>query len=155
MANVNSVEYAKTITNPPTMLDPWQDHGKLRVAYGTYESTSTLAVNDTITMFVLPAGANVVGGYFWHDADNSSTTVDIGDAADPNGWLAGGVIGTAQASLNIATLSSSASAVIGTAGVYWVGTQPLAAAQTVICTVTGATWASGKTTRLVMYYVVD
>jgi len=31
----------------------------------------------------------------------------------------------------------------------------LAAAQTVICTVTGATWASGKTTRLVMYYVVD
>ena len=145
MANVNSVEYAKTITNPPTMLDPWQDHGKLRVAYATYESSS-FAANDTLTLFVLPKGANVVGGHLWMDANASSTTVSVGDSTDADGYVpASTALGTAAKSYDMAA----------TLGAYWTGTVPLAADQTVILTLAGANSTDARTFRCAMYYVMD
>ena len=149
MANVNSVEYAKTITNPPTMLDPQVDHGKVRIAYASFETGASnngaVASGDTITLFKIPSGAHVVGGYLHMDDNASSTTAVVGDSGDADGWCTSTAVASGPTYTNLADVG----------GAYWLGTNPLTSEMTVILTAGGANYADDVTVRCVMYYVMD
>jgi hypothetical protein len=55
--------------------------------YDTYEA-SALADPSTIQLFKMPADARVIDFKIWHDALASSTTLALGDADDPDRFMA-------------------------------------------------------------------
>lgn len=64
--------------------------GLLCCAYGTYEIAANLEAGDIFQMCKVPAGATVVGGYFYgDDIDTGTETLDM-----DIGWAANGGSGT-------------------------------------------------------------
>lgn len=75
--------------------------GILCAAYGSYSVASNPADGDIWQLCKIPAGAVVVGGYFWaSDMDTGTETLDIdvgwaangNEAADPDGLVNAGVL---------------------------------------------------------------
>lgn len=74
-------------------IQPYKAHGDgfLQAAYGTYEITINPVIGDLYKMCKLPAGAVVIGGFFYMDDidTNASETIDL-----DVGWPANGGSGT-------------------------------------------------------------
>ena len=87
MATVTGVNYTKITTTPVDHILPRDAHGRVRVMYDTYEASS-LADPSTIQLFKMPADARVIDFKIWHDALASSTTLALGDADDPDRFMA-------------------------------------------------------------------
>lgn len=66
-------------------------HGRVRMAYFSYTTpTATVAVNDTIDLCQIPAGARILGGRIDFEAMSSgggTAKLQIGTAADPDKFL--------------------------------------------------------------------
>ena len=87
MATVSGVNYTKITTTPVDHILPRDAHGRVRVMYDTYEA-SALADPSTIQLFKMPADARVIDFKIWHDALATSTTLALGDADDPDRFMA-------------------------------------------------------------------
>ncbi len=78
-----------TSVRAATGIQPYKAHGDglLHAAYGTIEITTNPVVNDIYKMCKLPAGARVVGGFFYMDDidTDGSETIDF-----DVGWPANG-----------------------------------------------------------------
>jgi len=63
----------------------------------TYDSTvMNIASGDTVTEFIkIPAGSYVLGVQLTVQAVEATTTIDVGDAADPNGYVAAQAVAVA------------------------------------------------------------
>lgn len=88
MANVNSVQHAAKVAQVG-------GRSQLSIAWATYEIATALSSSDTITMFTLPAGTSVHGG--WLRADDLDTGIetlelDVGDAGSATRFLNSGVL---------------------------------------------------------------
>jgi hypothetical protein len=99
MAELKGNEYTNAFeTTPAIKLSPADQHGRIRVAYGSYDidSAQEIATTDTIDLFKLPKGATVIGGSVSAPASGATGTFDIGwlggtdslETADPNGLFA-------------------------------------------------------------------
>lgn len=69
--------------------------GDVKVAWGTYEIATALAINSTVTFFTMPAGATVIAG--WLVCDDLDTgiealEIDVGDASSATRFLNSGVL---------------------------------------------------------------
>lgn len=73
--------------------------GNLKCAYGTYEITAALALNDVIQMVRVPANATIVGvnlGTDDLDTNGSPAIVlDVGDGSDTDRLIDGATVGQA------------------------------------------------------------
>jgi hypothetical protein len=106
MATVYSVQKTNwDQTVPKDNLKPNEQHGRVRIAYATYEASS-LASGDVIEMFNLPDNARVLDGYLLYDALASSTTLSVGYAAHKT--AAGATVSLSAAKFLAATSTSSA-----------------------------------------------
>ncbi|WP_299444696.1 hypothetical protein [uncultured Rhodospira sp.] len=86
MPNHKSVEYTyvtapdATVPAPETFLAPSDIHGRVRLCYGKLEGgEQTLAEDDTVQFFELPAGARPLGFIINTGAMGSSVTLSLGD----------------------------------------------------------------------------
>lgn len=138
--------------------------GALGVAYGTYTIAANPADGDIYEMCRVPAGATIVGGYFYGaDLDTGTETLDIdigwaangAEAADPDGLGNLGVLtGDAFAAGNV---SNVAGLVYPLTGVLATGVLPSFTRETVIQLEANAAANSGGTgvVSLVVFYVVS
>jgi hypothetical protein len=95
----NSVEVAKMVSNPPTLVDPTVANGKLRFAYFAHTQDGAGDATSTVCIAKLPRGkVRLIPGLscIQHNWTTASATVDIGwdgytqpdgtvVAADPDG----------------------------------------------------------------------
>lgn len=117
--------------------------GKLRVMYDEYtfageDLASTVKMGENI-----PIGALIVGGYMINEALDASTTLDLGDATDPDRY----VDGLDSSSAAITFLPQTAA--IGAAKMPF----ETVVAQPILLT-TGGADCNGKV-QVCIYYVVD
>jgi len=77
MAVQYSVEYAKELTNPPTLKDPCECGGKLQVLKGVI-TAANWTTSDLGYLFTAPSICKVVGGYMETDGLGTSVTISIG-----------------------------------------------------------------------------
>jgi len=86
MANLNSVQHEQLVAQ----------NGKLHILWATREIAAEQAAGDTITMFTIPAGTTVHGGWLRGDAIDAHATptldYDVGDASSSTRFLNGGVV---------------------------------------------------------------
>src|SRR3546814_7478256 len=92
MANFNADNAAALASTPPTRVKVNKQHGRIRYFESTFDAAvqGAPAVADTITSGSLPAGARFVGHLpqlNWSTGTPSST-LTLGDAADPDRHLA-------------------------------------------------------------------
>ena len=84
MANVNSVQHAAKVEQSAPIM------------WATYEIATIATINDTITMFTLPAGTTVHSGWLTGDVIDAHGTptleLDIGTAANPDLFLDSGTV---------------------------------------------------------------
>lgn len=81
-----------TSTRAASTFPVAQSHtaGNLMVAYGTYEIAANVEDGDIFEMCKIPAGATIVGGYFYgDDLDTGAEALDL-----DVGWAANGGSGT-------------------------------------------------------------
>ncbi len=87
---LKSTQEANRTAVPPVMNGPSFD-GKLRIArFAGVVAGADVAVGTTLDLVWLPAGAVFMFGYWYNDATFAGlgVTIDIGIAADPNGFAA-------------------------------------------------------------------
>lgn len=83
MANVNSVQHAAKVEQSAPFL------------WGVYEIATALSAADTVTMFTIPAGTTVHGGWLrGDDIDTGTETLelDVGVSGNTDQFLNSGVI---------------------------------------------------------------
>ena len=153
MATVYSTQRTNSRATPVAMNKANEMGGRVRVAHGTYE-TSSLASGDVIEMFLLPDGARLLEGSLAHDALGSSTTLSVGYAAHTN--AAGTAVSAAAAAYKAAAASTSAQKVdiIATLALGS-GTETDANEDGVPVTVTMGGAAGTGTIEVTIKYVVD
>lgn len=133
------------------------NQGNLKVKYFSYANgTQTNAVNDTVILTALPAGARVVGGEIVTTAFGSSTVLDLGlRGADNAGEIKDGVnddpdlfIDGADTSAGIT--NSFANLFEGNINAaYELGAKRVH----LYATALGATWPTNQTITGVVYYI--
>lgn len=150
------------------VFKPNSGSGLLCAAYGTYEIAANVEDGDIFEMCRLPAGARILGGYFYgDDLDTGTETLDMDigwasnggsgdfDNADPDGLGNLGVLtGDAFANGNV---SATAGLVYPFSGVLADGDLPYFTRETVIqveVNAAAATFAAGAIS-VVVFYVVD
>ncbi|MFZ5667956.1 MAG: hypothetical protein ACOY4K_00530 [Pseudomonadota bacterium] len=142
--------------------------GLVRCAYGTYTIAANVEDGDIFEMCRLPAGATIVGGWFYGaDLDTGTETLDMDigwaanggsgtyDAADPDGLGNLGVLtGDAFAAGNVSPVTGLQYPL---SGVLAAGTLPSFTAETVIQIEANAAAATGGTgaIALCVFYVLD
>jgi hypothetical protein len=94
MAVQNSVEYAKELTNPPTLKDPCESGGKLQVLKGVI-TAATWNNGDIGYLFTAPSIAKIVGGYMETDGLGTSCTIKIGYTGVDDALVAATAMATA------------------------------------------------------------
>lgn len=140
--------------------------GQLGVAYGTYTIGANVEDGDIFEMCRVPAGATIVGGWFYGaDLDTGTETLDMDlgwaanggsgtyDTADPDGLGNLGVLtGDAFAAGNV---SPTTGLMYPLSGVLSIGTLPNFTNETVIQIEANAAAATGGTgaIALVVFYV--
>lgn len=140
MASVKGVNITNMDAVPAVKADAAQVHGRLRVAYDTYEASS-LASGSDITVARLPAGATVYDIVIVHDALNTSVTLAVGDSSDADRYI------TATAAATAGKIVLSEDGAIDGFGYE-------NSSQTDVLITTGGASASG-TIKCVVYYTVD
>lgn len=137
--------------------------GLLCAAYGTYAIAANVEDGDIFEMCRIPAGATIVGGYFYGadlDTGTEALDMDIGwagngtEAADPDGLGNLGVLtGDAFAAGNVSNVTGL---IYPLSGVLATGVLPAFTKETVIqveANVAAATFAAGSIS-VVVHYVV-
>lgn len=86
MANTNSTQHASRAAQ----------NGCMEILWATREIATIQSAGDTITMFTIPAGTTVHGGYLRGDEIDAHASVktlefDVGDASSSTRFLDGGV----------------------------------------------------------------
>lgn len=140
MASVKGTNITNLDAVPAVMASSAQVHGRLRVAYDTYEASS-LASGSDITVARLPAGATVYEVVIVHDALGTSVTLAVGDSSDADRYIT-------------ATAAATAGKVVLTEDGAIDGFGYENSAQTDVTITTGGAAASG-TIKSVVYYTVD
>jgi len=87
----------RDVTVPSVKIDVQDQHGRMRVAKDSYVLAGELALNDTVVMMELPAGAKVYDVQFSSPDLGTTGELDIGwqasadggEVADPNGFMDG------------------------------------------------------------------
>jgi hypothetical protein len=87
MSSVKGVNITNMDAVPAVMASSAQVHGRIRVAYDSYEA-SALASGSDITIARLPAGAIVYDVTIVHDALGASSTLKVGDSSDDDRYIA-------------------------------------------------------------------
>jgi hypothetical protein len=139
--------------------------GDLCAAYGTYEVAANVEDGDIFEMCVIPAGAVILGGFFYaDDLDTGTETIDLDigwaanggsgtyDSADPDGLGNFGVL-TGDA---VTGLKPEVGTSIRLGGNFLNGDLPTFTAETTIqveANAAAATFAAGAIS-LVVFYVV-
>ena len=95
MATFDSAVYTAQTKYPLQRADQSNIQAKVFVARGSYDGDQTIAQNDKVNMFVLPAKARPVYWVIENEAFGSSVTVDIGTDSDADYWVAGEGVATA------------------------------------------------------------
>jgi len=136
--------------------------GDLKVAYGQYAITAAVEDGDIFQLCRVPAGAIIVGGWFYAgdmDTGAEALDMDVGwaangtDAADPDGLLNGGTL-TGDA---ITDLKPEVGISMPLGGVLITAGKKLLAEETVIqieVNTAATTWADG-TVSLIIYYTME
>lgn len=141
MSSVKGTNITAMDATPSTKVKSAQVHGRMRVAFDTYEASSLVAGSD-ITVARLPKGATVYDVVIVHDALGASSTLKVGDSSDDDRYITA----TASTAAN-GKIIMSEDGVIG--GFGYENT-----AQTdVIITTAGATITG--TIKSAVYYTVD
>lgn len=142
--------------------------GVLQVAHGTYAIAANVEDGDIFEMCKVPAGATVVGGFFYGaDLDTGTETLDMDigwaanggsgtyDSADPDGLGNLGVLtGDAFAAGNV---SPVAGLIYPLSGLFATGVLPTFTKETTLqveANAAAATFAAGSIS-LVVFYVID
>jgi len=86
MASVKGTNITNMDAVPAVMASSAQVHGRVRVAFDTYEASS-LASGSDITVARLPEGATVYEIIVIHDALGASSTLAVGDSADADRYI--------------------------------------------------------------------
>jgi hypothetical protein len=104
MANHKSVEYTyvtepeATVPVPETFLGTGDIHGRVRQCYGKLAASGqTLAQNDTVQFFEVPAGARILGFIIVAGALGTSVTLALGDGTDADRFVAAYSVAAATA----------------------------------------------------------
>ena len=87
MASVNTQKMTDMTSVPKVMVKASEAHGRKRVWYDTFEAAS-LASGSDITFARLPKGATIYNVKLMCDALGSSVTLDVGDSADADRFIA-------------------------------------------------------------------
>jgi hypothetical protein len=99
MADIQSVEYAKQVAVPPTLLEPTEQKGKIRIAHfdlGTVDATAA----DTLSLAKLPAGKiRITRVALKHAAWTATSTLALGLGAYTEGATKEAVAADADAIL--------------------------------------------------------
>ena len=141
MASVKGTNITAMDATPSTKVKSAQVHGRMRVAFDTYEASS-LASGSDITVARLPKGATVYEVVIFHDALGASSTLKVGDSSDDDRYI------TATASTSATgKILMSEDGVIG--GFGYENT-----AETDVLITTGGATISG-TIKSAVYYTVD
>lgn len=142
----NSIQEAKRTGIPPKPLDTNELKGRVRLAHFRFVvPAGTAAVNDTVNLTQIPAGARIIGGHAaWEAMSTGAGTaqIQIGTAATANAYLD--------------TTSVDAAGTVAIANTVALGYGAELAAETVIvATVAGEAWAAGKVLTGHLLYVLD
>lgn len=155
----NSVQVTEQNAVGHTPSDTQELGGRLRLAYGTYETPASTGVTDgeSIAMVRIPAGARIVGGKFFADAMGGSATMDVGVAgADGSGYYnAAGTLADdddffAAASSVVAAKNEVSFTALIASGSYQFDKEVY-----IVATAETGNWAADKTLTFIVYYVVD
>lgn len=93
MANVNGVNYAKTIAVPATKINQGELNGRVKVLKEKYSLSAALTAADVILCPKLPAGALVLDAYIRSGDMGGTGQFSVGylangtDAADADGFI--------------------------------------------------------------------
>lgn len=129
MANTNSDQEAKLVSNPPRKVGPDEKDGDKKVVFFSVAAVPTGA-GDTMTLCRLPAGARVLGGSFAFGAAQGATaTTAIGIAGTTGKYRTAAI-----------TNATTAFAIAGSIAEN-LGTQ-ITADETVIATNAAAVWTT-------------
>ncbi len=129
-----------------TVIKPNELHGRVRVAYFTFETpVATVAVNDTVRLCRIPEGARILRGPIHFDAMTSGagdSSIQMGVTGDATGYL-----GTT--SVDAAGQADFANTLATNFG------DERAAETDIIATAVTEAWAASQTLNGFVEYVVD
>jgi hypothetical protein len=95
MATQYSVQYAKELTNPPTLKDPAESAGKLQVLRGKIVA-ATWTTSDLGYLFTAPSVCKLVGGFMETDGLGTSVTIKLGYTGADDAIIAATAMATAS-----------------------------------------------------------
>jgi len=133
----------------PAMIPKGEQYGRVRVAYDTYTSTGAIAINDLISMMILPAGARVIDVYLSSTDHGTVGLCTVGwaatsaDTVDLAGFLS-------TVDIKAAAITTAMSTKVNLAGML----KKFTVATQVQIKITEATDAAG-TFKLAVTYVID
>ena len=86
MADYNSSQVAQLAANQNDFLRPAEAHGRVRVASFDYTvPQGGVAINKTVALCTIPAGATILGGVLVHE--NVGSKIGIGVSDSPEKYL--------------------------------------------------------------------
>jgi hypothetical protein len=140
MANVNSDQIGKILSNPVQHVKPNEWGGRLRVAYFSVPAVPT-GLGDTMTLCKLPKGARVLGGKFaFSVAQGTTATTAIGTASNSGKYRAAAVTNSTSEFPIASTISEN----------YGV---ELSNDETIIATNGAAAWSAASFAGHILYSV--
>ena len=157
MATVYSVEKTLWDQNvPKENVNPRDLAGRVRIAYATYETTTSDTAGTVIEMFNLPNGARILHGYLAYDDLNTSTTLSVGHAAYTS---SAGATVALDVDEYYAAAAATTAAKVDIANTLALGAFTVVDADETGIPITvvtaGATQSAADTISLTMLYVVD
>lgn len=146
MAVLKSDQFTKLDASPPERLPPDEFYGRRRVSYFSFTvPVGNAAINDTVQLCRVPAGARLLGGKFKSEAMTTgagAASIQLGD-----GTTAAKYLGTT--SIDAAAEGEFADTVALNYG------EKLASELTLTATVVTEAWAAGQRLLGEVEYVVD
>jgi hypothetical protein len=80
MADYNSTQKAQIAANSSDLLRPAELHGRVRVASFDYTvPVGGVAINKTVALCDIPAGATILGGVLVHEDVGSKISIGVSD----------------------------------------------------------------------------
>jgi len=146
MTAYKSTQETKRTATPPKKLSANELGGRQRVAYFDYVTPAGgVAINDTIDLVTLPAGARIFGGAIAFEAMSSAAgtaQVQIGTAAAANKYL------------DTTSVDGAGSVLVANTVALAFG-EELAADTTIVAKALGEAWAAAKRFTGWIEYALD
>lgn len=143
MADYNSDQMAQLAANSSDLLRPAEFNGRVRVASFSYTvPTGGVAVNKTVALCNVPAGATIIGGTFAHEDVGSG--ISFGDATNADKY---------SSTISMAA-ASTASVEFANTIAKGAGDRKSSAFVLTAKSIGGA-WTQAKTFRGAIFYCVD